>query len=176
MVLDLAEIRELKLRSIALRRDIVATCTEAVVTLKQLKARCREWELNDDRATIPAGKRNDGDVARVDANGIRATEDIKISVNKIGVKEAVRKGVSHLSEDIIPQSERSVKKVAVETRSVGGEVVVQQGSYEKEVIAARAQSKGDGAEGSLLGLVDRQPTTCRAPVVRLEFDDPVIIL
>ncbi|CAL1383256.1 unnamed protein product [Linum trigynum] len=56
MVLDLAAIHALKLRSLALRQDITETCGEAAATLKQIRARCQEWDTTSERANLQCEK------------------------------------------------------------------------------------------------------------------------
>ncbi|CAL1361375.1 unnamed protein product [Linum trigynum] len=82
MVLDLAPICTLKLCTLAIREDITATGAQLAVTLKQLKAQCREWELNDDAQT-PHGKvrNDDNDEACIDASVMKATTDSTISLH-----------------------------------------------------------------------------------------------
>ncbi|CAL1403479.1 unnamed protein product [Linum trigynum] len=129
MVLDLAPIHELKLRTLATCEDITTTCAQLAVTCKQLKARCREWELNDDRATIPHGKRNNDDVARVDSNEIRAMEEIKISVNEIVGRETVHTGEPRRCEAIILRSTSCKKEIKARARGNGGRIAINNGSF-----------------------------------------------
>ncbi|CAI0463892.1 unnamed protein product [Linum tenue] len=54
--------------------------------------------------TVIEGKRSDDDVARVDANAVRAAEKMEISVNNIDGKETVRNGDYHLREALTQRS------------------------------------------------------------------------
>ncbi|CAI0395301.1 unnamed protein product [Linum tenue] len=63
-----------------------------------------------ERVTVIDGKRSDDDVARVDANEVRAAEKMKISVNEIDGKETVRKGGSRLCEALTQRSESDRKE------------------------------------------------------------------
>ncbi|CAL1359500.1 unnamed protein product [Linum trigynum] len=86
MVLDLAPYRALAWNAKMALEQTKVTCAQLAKSCERFTTFCRERELNANRAIVSGGERNDDDVARIDANEIRAAGDIKIFVNEVDGK------------------------------------------------------------------------------------------
>ncbi|CAL1366791.1 unnamed protein product [Linum trigynum] len=157
----------------AMVEQMTATCQNMVARMDALEQLLAGFI--PERVTVIDGKRSDDDVARVDANEVRAAEKMEISDNNIDGKETVRNGDYHLCEALTQRSGSDGKETLRRGDYHLDEALTYRfRSCEKVESAVRVQSKRNKTivlNEHSTGSFEWTPSLQRLGVERVELDD-----